>query len=479
MSRTLADSAPITGSPTVLWFAPLLDAGTLFVAAYAAWFWRFARVDVAPSYLVAMVLGLLLALVLLPGCRAYRTARWWHPLHGIAATMPGLAAVFSLLMLLAALTKTTADFSRGWMAAWLLLTPLLMVLWRTACLPLLHGHPARHVLLLGSGILSEEVTARLESTRLESTTHGISIAGCIALPGELAASSESRPRAAQPSPALLGSLDDLDRLLANRSPPIDELWLVPDRAPGPEDEYLLTQLRLTSLPVHYVPNLSVLRLLGQRASEIAGINTVELNATPLDGPDALLKRVMDRVVSAVLIVALSPVMLLIALLIRLDSPGPLLFRQRRHGSGGRIFNVLKFRSMIHHNQPDDHRQARPDDPRTTRVGALLRRTSLDELPQLINVLRGDMSLVGPRPHPIALNEQYADRLQDYMQRHRVLPGITGWAQVNGYRGQTDTLEKMAGRLEHDLYYIEHWSLGLDLRILARTVLLVWGDRNAY
>ncbi|MFN2328349.1 MAG: undecaprenyl-phosphate glucose phosphotransferase [Chromatocurvus sp.] len=474
MSRTLANSAPVAGSATVLWFAPLLDAGALFVAGYTAWFWRFARLDIAPGYLVAMVMGMLLALVLLPGCRAYRAANWWHPLRGVAATIPGLAAVFSLLMLLATLTKTSADFSRMWMAGWLTLSLLLMIMWRFACLPLLHRQPARHVLLLGSGILSAEVAARLEIGARE-----ISIAGCIALPGELAASCETQLYPVQTPPTLLGSLDDLDRLLADGSQHIDELWLVPDRAPGQEDEYLLTQLRLTSLPVHYVPNLSVLRLLGQRAGEIAGINTVELNATPLDGPDALLKRIMDRVLSAFLIVALAPVMLFIALMIRLDSPGPLLFRQRRHGSGGRIFDVLKFRSMVHHNHPDDHRQARLDDPRTTRVGAFLRRTSLDELPQLINVLRGDMSLVGPRPHPVALNQQYADRLQDYMQRHRVLPGITGWAQVNGFRGETDTLDKMAGRLEHDLYYIQHWSLGLDVRILARTLLLIWGDRNAY
>jgi len=220
-------------------------------------------------------------------------------------------------------------------------------------------------------------------------------------------------------------------------------------------------------------------LLGQRASEVAGITLIELNATPLDGPDALLKAVMDRVLSAVLLVLLSPLLLLIALLIRLHSPGPALFRQARHGGGGRIIQVLKFRTMFHHERPEDQRQARRGDPRITRLGAILRRSSLDELPQLINVLRGDMSLVGPRPHPVALNEKYAARLQDYMQRHRVLPGITGWAQVNGFRGETDTLDKMASRLEHDLYYIEHWSLGLDLRILARTALLGWGGRNAY
>jgi putative colanic acid biosynthesis UDP-glucose lipid carrier transferase len=161
----------------------------------------------------------------------------------------------------------------------------------------------------------------------------------------------------------------------------------------------------------------------------------------------------------------------------MDSPGPVLFRQPRHGSDGQVFDVLKFRTM-RVTEADAPRQARRDDPRVTRPGRFLRRTSLDELPQLVNVLAGDMSLVGPRPHPVALNHEFAGRIHAFMQRHRVKPGITGWAQVHGYRGETDTLEKMQKRFEYDLYYIEHWSLGLDLKILLRTLTALRGE-NAY
>ncbi|MFU8765309.1 MAG: exopolysaccharide biosynthesis polyprenyl glycosylphosphotransferase, partial [Haliea sp.] len=271
----------------------------------------------------------------------------------------------------------------------------------------------------------------------------------------------------------------LEAILAAAEPAVTELWLAPEAPPGNDSGALLTQLRLYSLPVCYVPNLSMLNLLGQRASNVDGVTVIALNATLLDGPDAWLKTLLDLGLAALLLVLLAPLLLLIALLVRLDSPGPVLYRQQRHGSGGRLIEVLKFRTMHAGAPGDPFSQARRDDPRVTRCGRFLRRSSLDELPQLLNVLRGDMSLVGPRPHPVALNQEYARKLAAYMQRHRVKPGITGWAQIHGYRGETDTLEKMEKRLQYDLYYIEHWSLGLDLKILAKTALLGWTGANAY
>lgn len=464
----LSPTPPPADNPAALRLAPLLDALALGLASYAAWWWRFERGEMPPNYLTATVLGMLLALVLLPAARAYRSALWSHPLRGVIAAGPGVIAVFASLVLLAALTKSTADFSRLWMAGWLALALLAMALWRLGCRPL-SASPLRQVLVLGSGKLAGALCQRL------AASPRVRVVGCVSLPRETRAVARDDAPATLP----LGKLDELEGILAASETPVDELWLAPDQAPGPGDEDLVTRLRLYSLPVRYVPDLSVLQLIGQRPSQVEGITLIELNATPLDGPDALIKAVMDRVLSALLLVLLSPLLLGIALAIRLDSPGPVLFRQPRHGGGGRIIPVLKFRSMFHHDNPGDHRQASRDDPRITRVGAFLRRSSLDELPQLINVLRGEMSLVGPRPHPVALNEEYALRLGTFMQRHRVLPGITGWAQINGYRGETDTLEKMAGRLQHDLYYIEHWSLGLDLYILMRTALIGWGGRNAY
>jgi Undecaprenyl-phosphate glucose phosphotransferase len=215
---------------------------------------------------------------------------------------------------------------------------------------------------------------------------------------------------------------------------------------------------------------------------LAGMPLLKLVERPLSGWGYLLKEAEDRLLAAVLIVALAPVMLGIALAIRLDSKGPALFRQKRHGFNNNVIDVLKFRTMaVETSQAgtDVVDQATRNDPRVTRVGRWLRRTSLDELPQLFNVLKGQMSLVGPRPHAVAHNERYARVINAYLGRHRVKPGITGWAQVHGYRGETDTLEKMERRVQCDLFYIENWSLLLDQLILLRTIAVVLFGRNAY
>jgi putative colanic acid biosynthesis UDP-glucose lipid carrier transferase len=201
---------------------------------------------------------------------------------------------------------------------------------------------------------------------------------------------------------------------------------------------------------------------------------------PVAGVAAVLKRAIDICVSALLLAFMAPFLAVIAALIKLDSPGPVLFRQQRFGFRRKPFELYKFRSM-HCSADDDPsvRQARRNDPRVTRVGRFLRRASLDELPQLFNVFKGDMSLVGPRPHAIPHDEKYAELIEGYTARHQVKPGITGWAQVHGHRGETQTLEKMRCRVEHDIYYINHWSLILDLRILFKTLAVVFMQRNAY
>jgi putative colanic acid biosynthesis UDP-glucose lipid carrier transferase len=197
------------------------------------------------------------------------------------------------------------------------------------------------------------------------------------------------------------------------------------------------------------------------------------------GINALVKRASDLVLASLILMLVAPLLLVIAVVIRLDSPGPVIFRQRRNGLDGDEIVVYKFRSMHVLDDGQVLRQARRGDPRITRVGAFLRRSSLDELPQFINVLQGRMSVVGPRPHAVAHNEQYRPIIRSYMVRHKVKPGITGWAQVNGFRGETEVIEKMAGRVAYDIDYLRNWSLALDLRIIARTLRLVIFDRQAY
>lgn len=238
-------------------------------------------------------------------------------------------------------------------------------------------------------------------------------------------------------------------------------------------------LRAVPIPVHLLPDQNVASFLSARAGNIGTTFTIELQRAPLTAAERRIKRMFDLAVASVMLCALSLVLLITALLIKLDSKGPVLFKQRRNGFNGSTFFIYKFRSMRVLEDGNTIRQASRDDPRVTRLGRWLRRTSIDELPQLFNVLRGDMSIVGPRPHAIAHNNEYKTLVSNYAFRHHVKPGITGWAQIKGFRGETRTVDLMARRVEFDLWYINHWSIWLDLRILLKTVLVAYRQPRAY
>ena len=247
---------------------------------------------------------------------------------------------------------------------------------------------------------------------------------------------------------------------------------------------VLNRLADTTADVYIVPDFFVFELLHARLTDVGGLPAVSIHENPLYGVDGMLKRASDLVFSTLLLFMLAVPMTLIAAAVKLTSPGPVYFRQKRYGLDGREILVWKFRSMrTEASSPGDAgtevKQATKDDPRVTPLGGFLRRSSLDELPQLFNVIGGSMSLVGPRPHATAHNEQYRSLIDGYMLRHKVKPGITGLAQVMGYRGETDTLDKMEGRVHYDHEYIRTWSLAMDVEILLRTVLVVFGQKNAY
>lgn len=242
---------------------------------------------------------------------------------------------------------------------------------------------------------------------------------------------------------------------------------------------IMRMLRVLPIPVLLLPDENVGRLLAARAGNIGTTFTVELQRAPLTKAEQTLKRVFDVVIATTMIIMLSPIMLLTAALIKLDSSGPVLFKQRRNGFNGSTFAIYKFRSMRVLEDGEHIKQATQEDPRVTRIGRWLRQTSIDELPQLFNVLRGDMSLVGPRPHAVAHNTEYQQIVANYAFRHHVKPGITGWAQVNGFRGETQTVGSMAKRVEYDIWYINHWSFWLDIRILLKTLLLAYRQPMAY
>jgi putative colanic acid biosynthesis UDP-glucose lipid carrier transferase len=277
--------------------------------------------------------------------------------------------------------------------------------------------------------------------------------------------------------ALLGSLEELPEIVKRHR--IDLVYLALPMASQPRIRSLLEALHDTTASVYFVPDMFVTELIQGRIDSVSGMPVVGVCDTPFRGVDGLVKRSSDIVLSLLILISVSPLLLLLALAVRLTSAGPVIFRQRRYGMDGEEIVVYKFRTMRVMEDGDEIRQCAVGDPRVTPLGAFMRRTSLDELPQFVNVLQGRMSIVGPRPHAVAHNEIYRKLIKGYMLRHKVKPGVTGWAQVNGCRGETDTLDKMRARVAYDLDYLRNWSLSLDLYIVARTVWVVLRGENAH
>ena len=276
---------------------------------------------------------------------------------------------------------------------------------------------------------------------------------------------------------LLGKLAELPDYVKNNH--IQLIYLSLPMASQPRILQVLDDLKDTTASIYFVPDMFVTDLIQGRTGSVCGMPVISVCETPFDGSDGLVKRASDIVLSLLILILISPILLAISIAVKLTSPGPLIFKQRRYGLDGKEILVYKFRSMSVCEDGSSIKQAQKNDSRITPLGRILRKTSLDELPQFINVLQGRMSIVGPRPHAVAHNELYRKLIKGYMVRHKVKPGITGWAQVNGYRGETETLDKMQGRIDYDLDYLRNWSLTLDLQIILRTVLVIFKDQTAY
>jgi len=275
----------------------------------------------------------------------------------------------------------------------------------------------------------------------------------------------------------LGNLRQLSQWVREHA--VHEVYITLPLGSQPRIVELMEQVQGTTASVFFVPDVFGISIIQGRLQDMNGVPVVGLQETPFTGTNRLIKRLSDVVLASLILVLISPLLVAIAIGVRLGSPGPAIFKQRRNGLDGEEIVVYKFRSMRTQDDGAVIRQATKDDARITPFGAFLRRSSLDELPQFINVLQGRMSIVGPRPHAVAHNEQYRQLIKAYMVRHKVKPGITGWAQIHGHRGETETIEKMQARVEYDLEYLRNWSLGLDLQIIVRTIKLVFFDRHAY
>jgi len=280
----------------------------------------------------------------------------------------------------------------------------------------------------------------------------------------------------------VGSFNDLEKFIEEQritDNHIHEVWLALPLQNSDQIQHILTQLKNTAVKTYLVPDLMGLNLTNFVVRESAGIPVFDLNSSPLNQGKALIKRLEDITLASLMLIVLSPLMVIISLLIKVGSKGSIFFKQKRYGLDGKEILVWKFRSMTTSDNGDNVTQATKDDARVTQIGKFIRRFSIDELPQLFNVLNGSMSLIGPRPHAVAHNELYRNQIEGYMSRHIIKPGMTGWAQVNGCRGETETLKKMEKRIRYDLEYIQNWSIILDMRILLKTISEVFKSDTAY
>ncbi len=273
---------------------------------------------------------------------------------------------------------------------------------------------------------------------------------------------------------------DLKKMIADaKEGKIDRVYIALPMSQEKLIKEVVAELSDSTCSVMLIPDIFTFNLLHSRSEEINGVPVVSLFDTPMSGVNKVIKRLEDIILSILILAFISPVLILISIFVKLSSPGPVIFKQKRYGIDGKGIAVWKFRSMVVMENDDKVVQAKKGDARVTTLGGFLRRTSLDELPQFINVLKGDMSIVGPRPHAVVHNEQYRKMISGYMLRHKMKPGITGWAQINGWRGETDTLEKMEKRVEFDLEYIHNWTLWLDIKIIFMTIFKGFVNKSAY
>lgn len=404
--------------------------------------------DLAGYYGLMAVGALLFAALSGEAYQSWRGAR--IPTMLAKVTVRWLVVV-GLLLLWLFLFKVSQDFSRVWFASWVFLGAVLLCIERLSVYLILralrhHGFNLRHVALVGAGPAADGLQAKVAGAGWS----GYQIT--LTLP-----------------------CADVEALEALSRADVDEVWLVLPLSDEAVIRETLHALRHSTAAIRFAPDLFTLRLINHGVSDVLGLPMFDLSTSPMTGLNQLVKWLEDKILSALILVAISPLMILLALGVKLTSPGPVFYRQERVGLNSRPFFMLKFRSMPVDTEATGVQWGGSAAKATTRFGQFIRRTSLDELPQFLNVLKGDMSIVGPRPERPMFVEQFKEEIPDYMKKHLVKAGITGWAQVHGWRGDTD----LKTRVEYDIYYIENWSLWLDLRIILMTVHKGFVNKNAY
>ena len=446
-----------------------IDVLAFLIGGYISFIFRNWLVSVDESlYFFANIIGALLVIIVFPIAGVYRTQRgqsWFAQLQKIIIAW---ASVFLILITIAFITKTSTSYSRIWVVSWasnslLFLVTFRLILTKVINLTRKKGWNRKKIIIVGAGESGKSVLKKIRETQWA----GIDVIGFLdndlALKGKII-----------DGVVVKGGLNSIGDIVNELIP--DEIWVTISLKDEELLGKLLHELRHTTITTRYIPNVFSYRLMNHSISEIAGLPVINLNETPLYGINHLIKSMEDRILALIILLLVCPVFVLIAIAIRLTSPGPVFYKQERISWNGKQFTMLKFRTMpVDVENESGPVWAKVNESRATKVGAFLRRTSLDELPQFINVLKGDMSIVGPRPERPFFVEKFKEEIPSYMKKHMVKAGITGWAQVNGWRGDTD----LSKRIEYDLYYIENWSLWFDLKIILMTLFKGFASKNAY
>ena len=448
---------------------PLLVGLVGYLAFYYYLFSKPGFDSFPARYQMAVFVGMLLTTLIFSWFRVYRPWRGIRLRQELWTIFLAWGCAIMAMIIIAFFTKNSTEFSRVWTIVWwgvsgILLLGLRAVIRLSLRFARSRGFNQRQVVIAGAGSLGQKIVSRMRS----APWVGLEIVGFFDDDEEL------KGMEIMGIP-ISGTIDDMEAFLNEND--IDQVWIaLPLRAEARMKELMTKILVSASVEVRLVPDIFDFRLLNFSVSEVIGLPVLNLTDSPMFGIHRLTKAIEDRLVAGFALIILSPVMALIALGVKLSSPGPVFYRQERVSWNGLTFSMLKFRSMPVDAERDKGAQwATSGDERPTGFGLFLRRTRLDELPQLINVLKGDMSIVGPRPERPVFIQEFKTEIPDYMQKHLVKAGITGWAQVNGWRGDTD----LKTRIEYDIYYIENWSIILDIKIMAMTLIKGMIHKNAY
>jgi len=474
MSDVFGKSILKTFSGFINLFSRIADPFVVILAAIVSFGFRFSfdQLHMPLDYRFLVLFAVLCVVLVFPLFSLYSS---WRGQSLIKQTRAIILAWFSvvLLMIIILFTmKISSQYSRLWLGWWMVLGLMFLLAFRLCVYGFLQhqrkkGRNYRRVVVVGAGDLGKKLT----SQTTDSPWSGFKIDALF----DDAYKSLNSSINGYP---VLGGISEVEAYIQKHQ--TDEVWIALPLRAEQRVKDLLYALRHQTVNIKLIPDIFGFQLLNHSMTEIVGLPAVNLSDTPMGGSNLLVKALEDRLLALLILILISPLFLVISLAIKVTSNGPILFKQKRHGWDGKIINVYKFRTMAVHTEENGRvTQASKGDFRITKLGSFLRSTSLDELPQFYNVLQGRMSIVGPRPHALAHNEEYKDQVDQYMLRHMVKPGITGWAQINGLRGETDTLVKMKKRVEYDLYYIENWSLWFDLKIIFLTIFKGFINKNAY